>query len=243
MGVIRVDRRDTVAHVTIDRPERGNALDREGVAELRGVISGLDDVELLLLHGAGGRSFCGGADSREMVTLPPAERQDALAAFAECCIELWEHPALSVAVVDGYAIGGGAHLALACDLRVLTPQAWLQFPSSRYGLHLTVVWLTLLAGPASAAVLAGSARRVDAAEAHRLGIAQAVAPGDEARDALGLVDASGLRELKQAIREAAPPHVADALRAERDRAVEMVALDRFVTALSREASAHGAGHS
>ena len=236
--MVRVTRDGPVAHLTLDRPEAANALDREGVAELRGALDALgDDVELIAVRGAGGRCFCGGADSREMVSLPPAERQAAIVAFTECCIALWEHPALTVAVVEGYATGGGAHVALACDLRVLAPEAWLQFPSSSYGLHITVTWLTLHAGPAAATTLSASRRRVGAEEAQRLGLAQAVAPGDEALEALGIARAPHLRELKAAVRQAMPPHVGEALRRERDRAVENVALDRFVESLSREPSA------
>ncbi|MDO8208882.1 enoyl-CoA hydratase/isomerase family protein [Conexibacter sp. CPCC 206217] len=240
-GAIRIARDGAVATLTIDRPRSGNALDRAAVAELRAALAALPgEVELIVVRGAGGRSFCGGADSREMVALAPAERQQAMAAFGDCCVELWNHPALSVAVVDGYATGGGAHLACACDLRVLAPSAWLQFPSSRYGLNITAVWLTALVGAANATMLLGSAQRVDAATAERLGIAQAVGECDDALALLGLERPAGLREAKAAIRGASSPHLGSSLLAERNRAVELIARDRFVDSLSQEASVRGA---
>ncbi len=236
-SMIRVEQQGSVATLWFDAPQQGNALDRVGVADLRQALRSIGgDVELILFRGTGGRAFCGGANSREMVGLPPDDRRAALDQFGNACLEIWEHRALTVAVLDGYAIGGGAHVAMACDMRVMTPRAFLQFPSSGYGLNITTVWLTLLVGPANAAWMMASARRIDASEALRLGLTQAIAEGDDALSALGLDDRSGLVELKAAIREAIPPHVAGALRAEHARAVELVGLDRFVAALSREKS-------
>jgi enoyl-CoA hydratase/carnithine racemase len=111
---------------------------------------------------------------------------------------------------------------MACDLRTIAPDAWLQFPSSRYGLNLTAVWLSLAAGQATAAELLGSARRVVADEALRLGLVQAVVIADDAVDVLGLCEGKGLRELKAALRSALPPHVAVALALECERAVDLV---------------------
>lgn len=240
--MIKVEQHGKLARILLDRPQAGNALNRAGATSLREALAALDSsVELIVLRGAGGRAFCGGADSREMVQLQPDERRAALTIFSEACLELWNHPALSVAVLDGYAIGGGAHLAMACDLRVMAPEAFLQFPSSGYGLNITVVWLTLLAGPANAAWLMGSARRVSAAEALRLGLTQAIAPGEGALAALGLEGRTGFLELKSAIREAIPANIGAALRAEQARAQDLVGLERFVNALSGEASVKSKG--
>jgi enoyl-CoA hydratase/carnithine racemase len=229
-----------IARITLNDPRRGNALSRAGVADLRRAIAAIPgSVELIVLRGAGGRAFCGGVNSPEMVALPAEERRTSLTELTNACFDLWDHKALTVAVLDGYAIGGGAHLAMACDLRVMAPEAFLQFPSSGYGLNITTVWLTLLCGPSNAAWLMGSARRVPAPEALRLGLTQVVAPGDEALAALGLAGRTGFHELKAAIREAIPPHVAGALRAEQARARELVGLDRFVNSLGQERSAKG----
>lgn len=240
-SMIICEQQDRIARITLNEPTRGNALSRAGASDLRRALAGLGrDVELIVLRGAGGRAFCGGVNSPEMVALPPEERREALTAFSSACLEIWDHPALSVAVLDGYAIGGGAHLAMSCDMRVMAPEAFIQFPSSGYGLNITTVWITLLAGPANAAWLMGSARRVPAPEALRLGLAQVIASGDEALAALGLEGRTGFLELKAAIREATPPHVAGALRAEQARARELVGLDRFVNALGQERSAKSA---
>ncbi|MBM3346519.1 MAG: enoyl-CoA hydratase/isomerase family protein [Betaproteobacteria bacterium] len=237
-SMINSERHGRVARITLDEPARGNSLSRAGVADLRRALAGLGkDVELIVLRGAGGRAFCGGVNSPEMVALPPEGRRESLTAFSEACLEIWDHPALSVAVLDGYAIGGGAHLAMSCDMRTMASDAFLQFPSSGYGLNITTVWITLAAGPATAAWLMGSARRVPALEAVRLGLAQVIAPGDGALAALGLEGRTGFLELKAAIREAIPRHVGAALREEAARARELVGLDRFVNALGQERSA------
>lgn len=238
MSMIILEQSGKIARITLNEPTRGNALSRAGAADLRKAIADIGkDVELIVLRGAGGRAFCGGVNSPEMVALPPAGRQESLSTFSEACLDIWHHPALSVAVLDGYAIGGGAHLAMSCDMRVMAPEAFIQFPSSGYGLNITTVWITLLAGPSNAAWLMGSARRVPAAEALRLGLTQVVAPGDEALSALGLEGRTGFLELKAAVREAIPQHVTEALRAEQSRARELVGLDRFVNALGQERSA------
>jgi enoyl-CoA hydratase/carnithine racemase len=102
------------------------------------------------------------------------------------------------------------------------------------------VWLTELIGPANAAMVLGSARRVDADLALRLGIAQAVGPADDALELLGVTDPAGMRATKAALREAAPPHVRASLRDELDRAVELIACEHFVDSLGRERSVRGA---
>jgi enoyl-CoA hydratase len=238
MSMILFEQTGKIARITLNEPGKGNALSRAGVADLRSALKDIGkDVELIVLRGAGGRAFCGGVNSPEMVKLPAEERRESLTAFSEACLEIWHHPALSVAVLDGYAIGGGAHLAMCCDMRVMAPETFIQFPSSGYGLNITTVWITLLAGPANAAWLMGSARRVPAPEALRLGLTQVVAPGDEALAALGLEGRTGFLELKAAVREAIPQHVTEALRAEQARARELVGLDRFVNALGQERSA------
>lgn len=235
--MIRVKEHGTVVEIVLDRPARANALTRAGVRELRSAVAGIrEGVELILVRGAGGRAFCGGADSREMVSLPAEERRHAITELGRCVTELWKHPAMSVAVLDGYATGGGAHLALACGMRAATDAAWLQFPSASYGLSLGAVWLSQLCGPARAARLLGSGRRVSAAEAMEMGIVQAISTPDGAIEALGLIDAVGLRELKAAIMDAASPHVEAALDREHERAAEFVMLDRFVSSLSGEPS-------
>jgi enoyl-CoA hydratase/carnithine racemase len=240
-AVIKSSETAEVGTILLDRPERANALNRDGVAQLRSALASFSDaVELIIVRGCGGRAFCGGADAREMVALTPAERRQAIIELGMCVTELWDHPAVTVAVLDGYATGGGAHLALACDLRTASPTAWLQFPAARYGLTLGSTWLSLLTGPATAMWLLSSGRRVSADEAQLLGLVQLVVDGEHAREALGLGSGVALRELKAAMRASRPVHIDAALRAEHERAAELVGLDRFVNALRAEPSAHAA---
>lgn len=237
--MIEVEQDGLVARILLNRPERGNALDREAVRDLRTALRALgDEIELVIIRGGGDRAFCGGADAREMVALGSTERQAAVGDFCDLGIELWEHPALTVAQLDGgYATGGGAHVAMACDLRTGAPGSWIQFGSARYGLSITAVWLALQVGPATATALLASARKVEAEEALALGLLQSLSQGDAALDELGIAGGESCREAKDAVRHALPSGIGDALRVERERAVERVALDRFVETLSREPSA------
>jgi enoyl-CoA hydratase/carnithine racemase len=222
----------------LDRPERGNSFDRAAVLELRAALAGLDEsIELVVLRGAGGRAFCGGADAKEMVDLGPEDRRAAVGDFCDLAEELWNLPALTVAVLDGYATGGGAHLAMACDLRIAAPGAWIRFGSARYGLAITSVYLTVHAGPSVAASLLASARRVGAEEGQSLGLFQALTEEDEPLAALGLAGGGSGRLAKAAVRAALPAGVAEALAVERARAVAGAGLDAFVDSLRSEASA------
>jgi enoyl-CoA hydratase/carnithine racemase len=235
--MIVVEQDGPVVQLTLDRPDQGNSIDRRGSAELSEAIASVTpDVGLVVLTGRGGRAFCGGADSREMLSISPSERADAIAAFFDACLALWNSPAMTLAAIDGYAIGGGAHLAMACDMRTMSETSFIQFPSSRYGLHLTAVWLNLFVGPSASARLMGSGDRVGPAEAIRIGLIERITPATDAVSCLRFDDYAGLRELKQAIRSGFPTSVADELARERARAVENVAREQFVAALGAERS-------
>lgn len=236
--MINVDRHGPVVRMTFNRPDQGNSIDRRGSAELTDALLSIPtDVSLVVLTGSGDRGFCGGADSRELLSLSPPQRADAVAAFYDASLALWNSPAMTLAAINGYAIGGGAHLAMACDMRTMSEKSFLQFPSSKYGLHLTAVWLTVSVGPAATARLMGSGHRVAPGDALRIGLIEEITPAQEAVTSLGLEDAAGLRELKIAIRAALPDSLADDLLHERARAVEAASGERFVTALNAEPSA------
>lgn len=233
--MIVVERYGDVARLVLDRPDRGNAIDRRGARELReAVLSMPAEVGLVVVTGRGNRAFCGGADSTELLSISPPERADAVAAFFDAGLALWNSPAMTLAAIDGYAIGGGAHLAMACDMRTMSETSFIQFPSSKYGLHLTAVWLTACVGPSAAARLMGSGVRVGASEALRIGLIEKVTPAAEAVTSLAFEDTSQLRELKAAIRAALPGSVINDLWRERTRAVENVSSDLFARSLGAD---------
>jgi len=161
---------EQVAVVTIDRPERRNALDVDACLDLaaattEAVAAG---ARSLLLRGAGGH-FCSGADlaTVDNPAFTPA-LQLALQGLAVA-------PLLVVAAVEGACMGGGVQLALAADVRVVAPDARISVPAARLGLAVdgwTARRLLTAVGSGEAAALLLAAAEIDGARAHAVGLAQ-----------------------------------------------------------------------
>lgn len=129
---LTVDERDDRVVVTLDRPERRNAIDAAMIAELHRVCERLErDPKLLLLTGRG-EHFAGGAD---IAQLRARTRDDALAGINRTLFDrVARLPLPTVAAVSGYALGGGAELAYACDLRIATSTAVFGNPEPGLGI-------------------------------------------------------------------------------------------------------------
>jgi enoyl-CoA hydratase/carnithine racemase len=177
---------DHVARITIDRPERRNALTWDLVAELRAAFARAkddDQVRVCVLTGAGDRAFCAGADLGTMGAGP----EGTLAAhagrgqLAELFRDLYGLGKPVVARVRGYALAGGFGLALACDMVVAADDAVFGTPEVDVGLwpHMITVPLIRSMPPKVALELMLTGRRVDAAEAARIGFVTRVVPVDE----------------------------------------------------------------
>jgi enoyl-CoA hydratase len=175
--VIHTEPRGHVAVVTIDRPERRNAVDRATLEALGAALDGFGgDVRAVVLTGASGH-FCAGAD------LSGVEDAGFTALLRSVLDRLRLSSFVTIAAADGAALGAGTQLAVACDLRVATPQASFGIPAGRLGLAVdewTVARLTALAGggPARAMLLAAEVVKGD--EAHRFGLVQRLGDLDEA---------------------------------------------------------------
>jgi enoyl-CoA hydratase len=176
---------DGVAVVTINRPDALNALNREELTALRDALSGLAeerDVRAVVLTGAGDRAFAAGADIKEMLDMGPEEARVWGALGHECSRLLESMPKPTVAAVNGFALGGGCELALACDLRYASSNARLGQPEISIGV--IPGWggtqrLARVAGLGFAKELILTGRMVDADEALRRGLVQAVfEPGE-----------------------------------------------------------------
>jgi enoyl-CoA hydratase len=173
---VQLTTENAIALVTIDRQEAMNALDVTTVQELRDVLAGLaadPRVRCVILTGAGERAFIGGADIKYMADVDAGQAAE----FAELGHQagdlLETMPKPTIAAINGYALGGGCELALACDIRYTSANAKLGQPEVNYGL--TPGWggtqrlarATTL-GFAKELVLTG--RLVDADEAYRRGL-------------------------------------------------------------------------
>ena len=128
---IRLERDGHVARITLDRPEQHNALRAGEVAAFRGYLDELERAEgtrVLLLTGAGDRTFCSGASLAQMES---GEMSGAV--FDTLTDRLSHFPLPTVCALNGSAYGGGAELALCCDFRIGTPEMRLSVPAARLG--------------------------------------------------------------------------------------------------------------
>jgi enoyl-CoA hydratase len=179
-STIRVEDRGDRVVVTLCRPEVRNAIDAAMVRELHEVCAGLEEKpRLLLITGAGG-VFAAGADIGE---LRERGREQALAGINRRLFDrVARLPLPTVAAVDGYALGGGAELAYACDIRLASPSAVFGNPEPGLGILAAAgaSWrLRELAGVSVAKQVLLGGRRLGAEEALRFGLVAEVVPGDE----------------------------------------------------------------
>ena len=187
-GELRYERIGAAAVLTIDRPERRNAIDAAAAEAFR---QGLKDFEaddgarVLVLTGAGGQAFCAGADLKAMdlsVDHPNGPMGPTRLTPAK--------PA--IAAVDGWCLAGGVELALWCDMRIATPQSTFGLFERRWGVPLVdggTQRLPRVVGMGRALELILTGRPVEAEEAHRIGLVnELVEPGEHLERALELAE-------------------------------------------------------
>jgi len=161
-------RHGRVLVLTLDRPERRNAVDRATLGELEEAISGAahDGVRVLVLTGAGGH-FCSGAD------LTDVDDEAFVATLGRVLAGLRDAPFPSIAAVEGFALGAGTQLAIACDLRMATVDAAFGVPAAKLGLMVdqwTVRRLVALAGQSTARDVLLTTDQLSGDRAHALGL-------------------------------------------------------------------------
>jgi enoyl-CoA hydratase len=232
--VIRVDREDAVAVVTVDRQDALNALDVATLTQLRDELRGLADeeeVRVVILTGAGERAFVAGADIKYMSGLgvDQAKEWGALGHGAGRLLETMPKP--TIAAVNGFALGGGCELALACDIRYASSRA--KFGQPEVNLGIIPGWggtqrLARVCGLGVAKELIFTGRTVDADEALRIGLVSAVHDPvlDQARKTATLLAAKSpvaLRLMKQLANRALGGDHAANLEAEADSFGELFA--------------------
>ncbi|MEX1178500.1 MAG: enoyl-CoA hydratase/isomerase family protein [Nitriliruptor sp.] len=157
--------------VTLSRPEARNAMDTAMLAALADVLDTAvheEGLRGLLLVGAGGH-FSAGADVREDTGDAGRRRMELFTVVYELLTNL---PVPTAAAVEGYAVGGGAEAAAACDLRAVARGATFRFPGARYGIPVGVARTVGLVGLGTAKDWVMSTRDVPATEAHAAGLAQ-----------------------------------------------------------------------
>jgi enoyl-CoA hydratase/carnithine racemase len=172
-----------IARITINRPERRNAMSFEVMQGLRDSLerARVDDaVRVVVLTGAGDRAFCAGADLTGMRGVDGAATHDARGVLADVFRDLWGLGKPTIARVRGYALAGGFGLAMACDFVVAADDAQFGAPEVNVGLwpYMVTVPLLRVLQPRVAFELMATGRRVDANEAASLGIVNRLVAAD-----------------------------------------------------------------
>jgi enoyl-CoA hydratase len=174
--VVLVEKRDDgVAIVTLNRPDKLNALNaevRQALMETFDALAEEDDVKVVVIHGAGDKAFVAGADITEFASRSP-EEQRAVYRRRRIYETIAEFPKPVIAAVHGFCIGGGSELALACDVRVADPTARFSQAEVRIGLIPGgggTQRLARLVGRGHAMLISCTGDFVEADEAHRIGL-------------------------------------------------------------------------
>lgn len=209
--------------LTIDRPNVGNSIALPTARAMRAALDAISDradLRGIVVTGGCGKFFCAGGDLKAYRALEtPEQLAEAFDTVRALLVAFEASPLPVIAAIDGYALGGGAEMALACDLRFASPGAVIGFPQST--LSLIPGWngterLVALVGPARATRLLLDASRLSATDALAIGLVDEVtaeAPARErALDYLAGLTAAPLaiRAVKRAVRACRPPLTADA---------------------------------
>lgn len=221
---VRLTVEGDLALLTLDRADAMNAMGRQFAADLEQAVADLRTapaVRAVIVTGAGDRAFSVGADIKERAALSADERWAHAQRLSRAFDAIEALPAPVIAAVNGYALGGGTELALACDLRIASERAELGLTEVRIGVFPGAggpVRLVRLVGKGRAKLVCLTGRRFPAAEAARLGLVDLVVPHErlmaEARALAGEIAANGplaVQAVKRLINAAAETDLATAL--------------------------------
>lgn len=240
--MLRLETAERVATITIDRPEKRNALNaqvRRELTQALDALAGDPDVRVVVVTGAGQKAFVAGADIAEFASRTPIEQRATMEGRRVFDV-VADFPKPTIASINGFALGGGCELAMACDLRIAARSARLGQPEVNLGLLPGgggTQRLPRLVGLGRAMRMALTGEIIGAEEAERIGLVDQVVddqllPG-ETRDLAGRIAAHSpvaLKLIKEAVRAAVEMPLAAGLALEREL---------FVTAFASEDRAEG----
>ena len=183
------EKKDNIGYITINRPKALNALNEVVLGELSEAVEAVstdDSVKVVIISGAGGKAFVAGADIAAMQNMTAEEAY----AFSRLAQEIYNRiedmPKIVIAAIDGFALGGGFELAMACDIRIASEKSKLGIPEVTLGVipgFAGTQRLPRLVGTGIAKEMLATARKVGAAEAKEIGLVNRVVaenPMDEA---------------------------------------------------------------
>lgn len=181
MSFVAFEQRGPIGVLTMNRPEALNALNEQVLRDLDAALDAVeanDEVLVVILTGAG-RSFVAGADIGQMKDLTPVQAKKFGSYGNQVFLKLENFPKPVIAAVNGFALGGGCELSMACDIRLASEKA--KFGQPEVGLGITPGFggtqrLARLVGPGMAKQMVYTARNIKADEALRIGLVNAVYP-------------------------------------------------------------------
>jgi enoyl-CoA hydratase len=211
---IRLERRGTVALLTLARPERLNAIDRCMLEELQLALDDVerdDELRVLVVQGAGG-NFSSGFDLKEQMQARPAGRdawRQILDKDFSIVTRFWHLKKPTIAAVQGYCLAGGCELALCCDITIAAEDAIFGEPELKFGAGIVVMILPWLVGPKRAKdIILTGADHIAAPEAARIGLINRVVPRHQVESSalalarhIAVIDPSLVQQTKRAINQ------------------------------------------
>ncbi len=186
---VLLEKSEGIAVISIDRPKGLNALNRKTVLELDGIIrtlSGDESVGVLIITGRGEKAFAAGADIGEMVDMSAVEARNWSRLGQQVYSRIENFPRPVIAAINGFALGAGCELAMACDIRLASEKAKLGLPELNLGIipgFAGTQRLTRLVGKGRAKLLVFSGEAIGADEALRIGLVDMVVPAETLMDA------------------------------------------------------------
>ena len=211
---IRLERSGNLALLTLARPQRLNAINRQMLGELQ---EALDEVErddalrVLMVKGAGG-NFSSGFDLKEQMEARPSGEQawrEILDRDFAGIMRFWHLRKPTIAAVEGYCLAGGCELALCCDITIAAEDAIFGEPELKFGAGIVVMMLPFLVGPKRAKeIILTGADRIPAPEAARIGLINRVVPAERLEASalalarhIAVIDPQLVSETKRAINQ------------------------------------------
>ncbi|HEX6083773.1 MAG TPA: enoyl-CoA hydratase-related protein [Thermoanaerobaculia bacterium] len=185
MNNVRTENKDGILVITIDRPKVLNALNAETVAEIGAAFDAARDdasVKAVILTGGGEKAFVAGADIRELAEMTPVTGKEIAQKGQRVFRNIERFPKPVIAAVNGFALGGGCELALACHIRIASDRAQLGLPEVTLGIipgYGGTQRMARLLGKGKALELILTGDRIGAEEALRIGLVNKVVPADE----------------------------------------------------------------
>ena len=188
MNNLKLEVENEIAVLTIDRPKALNALNTETLEELNEVlteIEGRDDIKVVILTGSGEKAFVAGADIAEMINFTAPEARAFGMRAADPFFKLQNMRQVTIAAVNGCALGGGCEISMACDIRIASDNAVFGQPECGLGIipgFGGTQRLARLVGMGRAKEIIFTCQNIDANEAYRIGLVNKVVPQAELMD-------------------------------------------------------------